>query len=159
MTNERKAFTLIEVMISVLIISTVIMALITMNGNNTHIFSSFKKQAKINQYASFFISNKEYGFENNSVDLDDLVSEFDVEDELRKKLKELKVAVIYQIVDEIDMSDFEESEEDEDTQEEIPDDSSDEEPKKVSSSLVIEIGKTTLKVKDSSVSLLRIKVQ
>ena len=159
MTKARKAFTLIEVMISVLIISTVIMALITMSGNNTHIFSSFKKQVQVNQYVSFFISKKDYGFENDSVDLDDLVSEFDVEDELRKKLKELKVEVLYQIVDEIDMSDFEESEEDEDTQEELPDETSDEEDKQVSSNLVIEIGRTTLKVKDSSASLLRIKVQ
>jgi len=156
MIKGREGFTLIEVMVSVMIISTVIMALLTMSGNNTHIFSSFKRQAKVNQYASFFISNKEYGFENDSLDLDDLVSEFDVEDELRKELKELKVEVIYQIVDEIDMSDFEESEDEEEEEEIVYED---EKPKEVTSSLIIEIGRTTLKVKDSSVSLLRIKVQ
>ena len=157
MIKAKKAFTLIEVMISVLIVSTVIMALITMNGNNTHIFSSFKKQTQINQYTSFFISNKEYGFEDDSVDLDDLVSEFDVEDELRKELKEIKVDIIYQIIDEIDMSDFEENEDD--SEEDMQEYETEEETKEVTSSLIIEIGKTVLKVKDSSTSLLRIKVQ
>jgi competence protein ComGC len=148
------AFTLIEVMISVVIISTVIMALLTMKGNNTHIFSSFKEKSKINQYASFFISNSSYGIESDSVKLDDLVSEFDVESDLRRELKDIKVDVIYQMIDQIDMSEFEESEEEEDLSNTI-----DEEEKQVNSSLIIEIGKTILKVNNTSVALLRIQVQ
>ncbi|MEA2100519.1 MAG: prepilin-type N-terminal cleavage/methylation domain-containing protein [Campylobacterota bacterium] len=156
MNKGRYAFTLIEVMVAVVIISTVIMALLTMSGNNTHLFSSFKNQIKINQYASFFISNTDYGLENEDVTLDKLVSEFDLETDLRRELKSIKVDVNYQVIEQIDMSEFEESD---DEIEEKYDDSMEEEEENVNSSLIIEIGKTVLRVHDSSVSLLRIQVQ
>jgi len=155
MAKARDAFTLIEVMIAVLIISTVIMALITMSGNNTHLFSTFKNQKQINQYASFFIANNKYGLENEDVTLDKLVDEFDLETNLRRELKTKKVAVNYQIIDEIDMSEFEEKDE-EDLDDYVDNNSEDE---NVNSSLIIEIGKTVLRVKDSSVSLLRIQIK
>ena len=150
----RKAFTLIEVMVSVVIISTVILALLTMGGNNTHLFLSFKEQSKINQYASFFISNPDYGLEDDSVMMDDLLSEFDVEDELRRELKEIKVELLYRIIEQIDLSEYEDSEEENEDSE-----ISEDEIKDTNSSLIIEIGKTTLKLKDSSTALLRIQVQ
>lgn len=155
MAKARDAFTLIEVMIAVLIISTVIMALITMSGNNTHLFSTFKNQKQINQYASFFIANDKYGLENEDVTLDKLVDEFDLETDLRRELKTKKVSVNYQVIDEIDMSEFEEKDE-EDLDDYVDNDSEDE---NVNSSLIIEIGKTVLRVKDSSVSLLRIQIK
>jgi len=155
MAKARDAFTLIEVMIAVLIISTVIMALITMSGNNTHLFSTFKNQKHINQYASFFIANDKYGLENEDVTLDKLVDEFDLETDLRRELKTKKVSVNYQVIDEIDMSEFEEKDE-EDLDDYVDNDSEDE---NVNSSLIIEIGKTVLRVKDSSVSLLRIQIK
>ena len=151
MLKAKNAFTLIEVMIAVVIISTVIMALLTMSGNNTHIFSSFKEKTKINQYASFFIANSEYGYERKTIFLDNLVSDFDVESDLRRMLKKVKVALTYQIVEQIDMSGFQESDEEEPQEQE--------EDKQVNSSLIIEIGRTTLKIDKSSVSLLRIKAQ
>ena len=43
--------------------------------------------------------------------LDDLVSDFDVESDLRRELKKVKVDLIYQMVEQIDMSEFEESDE------------------------------------------------
>ena len=151
---NEEGFTLIEVMIAVVIISTVIMALLTMSGNNTHIFSSFKDKTKINQYASFFIANSEYGYEKKTIFLDNLVSDFDVESDLRRELKRVKVALTYQIVEQVDMSEFQESDEEEEIQEQ-----EEEEDKQVNSSLIIEIGRTTLKIDKSSVSLLRIQVQ
>lgn len=88
MAKQKNAFTLIEVLVSVVIISTVIMALLTMNGNTKHLFSSFKNQTDINQYGSFFISNETYGFEkDDGVTLDKLIDGFDIDRDLRQKLK------------------------------------------------------------------------
>ena len=153
MVKGRKAFTLIEVMVAVVIISTVIMALLTMSGNNTHMFSNFKSQIKINQYASFFISNDKYGLENEDVTLYKLVDEFDLETDLRRELKSIKVDVIYQVLDQIDMSEFDDEDQSSDDIRE------DEEDESVNSSLIIEIGKTVLKLQDSSVALTRIQFQ
>ena len=150
MAKQKNAFTLIEVLVSVVIISTVIMALLTMNGNTKHLFSSFKNQTDINQYGSFFISNKTYGFEkDDGVTLDKLIDGFDIDRDLRQKLKKEKVDILYTISNKIDMGEFEEDEESENYDEE----------KEVNSNLIIEIGKTTIRTKISSISLVRIKVE
>lgn len=126
-----------EVMVAVMIISVVIMALLEMQGNTTQIFSKVGNTLKLNQYTSLFISNKDYGFENKSVDLDDLLSEFKVENELRRELKTIKVKVDYQELKRIDMSEIEEG----------------------SSNMVFELGKTTLNVDDSFASIVRFRIQ
>jgi len=126
-----------EVMVAVMIISVVIMALLEMQGNTTQIFSKVGNTLKLNQYTSLFISNKDYGFENKSVDLDDLLSEFKVENELRRELKTIKVKVDYQELKRFDMSEIEEG----------------------SSNMVFELGKTTLNVDDSFASIVRFRIQ
>jgi prepilin-type N-terminal cleavage/methylation domain-containing protein len=144
----RKAFTLIEVMIAVVIISVVIAALIQMFANNTHIFSSLKSQSKINSYVSLFIANDTYGLEDREVSLDDLVSEFNVESELRAVLRETKAKIIYKELESIDMREYEEGEEVDQESE-----------ASVNSGLVFEVGSSTIKIHDSSASLLRIQIQ
>ena len=128
---QRDGFTLIEVMVSVMIISVVIMALIKMYANNTHIYTTLKLQTDTNQYSSFLISNDNYGFENSEVRLNDLLGEFDLNDDLRRKLKMIKVKLTYQELQQI--------EDDEDT-----------------SSVILTIGKTTIKTQNSSTSFLRL---
>ncbi len=150
MHKARKAFTLIEVMVAVLIISVVIMALFEMQGNNSHFFSRFYKKIQVNQMVSFFISNKENGFEKRDVYLDDLLSEFNLEDELRRKLKEVKVELDYEELDQISMS------EDEDDSEDV---FRDEEEDEAGSEVVLEIGKTILKLDDTSTSIVRLRIQ
>ncbi|MCK4737462.1 MAG: prepilin-type N-terminal cleavage/methylation domain-containing protein [Sulfurimonas sp.] len=135
----RKAFTLIEVMVAVLIISVVITALFQMKGNSSHIFLNLSKKLEINQYSSFLISNDNYGFEKQTTTLDELLGNFKVEDELRQELKKAKIEVIYQELEQIDMS--EQSDEN------------------ASSGMIFEIGKTILKTDKSSVSLIRLRVQ
>lgn len=137
--RARSAFTLIEVMVAVMIISVVIAALLQMFANNTHIFSQITKQAKINQYASLFISNRDYGLESKNIHLDDLVSDFKLESNLAKELRDTKVKVIYQKVDQIDMSESDD--------------------KESTSSMIFEIGKTVLKINDSSIALLRVRME
>ncbi len=150
MHKARKAFTLIEVMVAVLIISVVIMALFEMQGNNSHFFSRFYKKIQVNQMVSFFISNKENGFEKRDVYLDDLLSEFNLEDELRRKLKEVKVELDYEELDQISMNEDEEDSEDV---------FRDEEEDETDSEVVLEIGKTILKLDDTSTSIVRLRIQ
>ena len=146
-SSSKDGFTLIEVMIAVVIISTVIMALLEMFANNIHIFSSLTKKTKVNQYSSFFISNPEVGLEKeDALTLYDLVDDFDIEDELRRELKEKKIKIIYQELETIDMNNFDE-------------DSIEEEEKEVNSNMVFEIGKSILKVNGSSVAVLRLQTQ
>ncbi|MBU0720373.1 prepilin-type N-terminal cleavage/methylation domain-containing protein [bacterium] len=147
--KSRDAFTLIEVMISVVIISVVILALLEMQGNSTHIFSGLKKQLKMNQYTSFFISNAEYGFEKKSVDMDELVSDFKVEDELRRELKNIKVELVYQELNTIDLREFEQSDAD----------LSEGDMSASDSNLIFEVGKTVLKTGDSTSGLMRLRFQ
>ena len=138
MHKARTAFTLIEVMVSVLIISTVILALLELFSNNSHIFSNLSKKSQTTQYMSFIIANDEYGFEDKKLTLYDMVSEFDIESDLRRELKSKKIHIIYQELDRIDMSESE----DNNTE---------------GSGMVFEIGKSVLKSDESSVSLIRIK--
>lgn len=140
--SYRDAFTLIEVMVAVMIISVVIMALIQMYANNTHIFSSMKKQTKTNQYSSFLISNDNYGFQDKNIYLHDLVKDFDLDHSLRRELKETKAKVIYKEIETIDMS---EQESDTDAE--------------VSSSLVLEIGRSILQKDGSSTALIRFRIR
>ncbi len=142
MPKSKKAFTLMEVMVAVIIISVVIMALLEMQGNNSHMFTRFSSQIKITQYSSFLISNKDYGFEKDSVYLDDLLSEFRVEDDLRRELKEIKAEIVYEELDRIDMSESDEDDEGESN-----------------SSIIFEIGKTILNVNDQSTVVMRFKIQ
>ena len=138
----KDAFTLIEVMVAVMIISVVIMALIQMYANNTHIFSSLKKQTKTNHYASLLIANDDYGFHDKNIRLNDLVKDFDLQLDLRRALKEIKVKIIYQELETIDLS-----EQESDTQSEA------------SSNLGLEIGKSILQVDDTSTALMRFRIR
>jgi len=151
--NSKHGFTLIEVMIAVVIISTVIMALLQMFANNTHIFSQLSKKTEINQYSSFFISNPTKGLENiDTLTLYDLIDDFQIEDSLRQKLKKNKIKIIYQEVETIDMSDFQEEKKDDNNED-------DEEKKDVNSNMIFTIGKTILRLNNSSISLLRLNSQ
>jgi len=129
----RGGFTLIEVMVAVMIISVVIMALLEMYANNTYIFSTTKKQIKANQYASVLIANDKYGFEDTNLRLSDLLDDFDMRDELRRKLKEVKVKVIYKELEQIEDGEGE------------------------NATVVLTIGKTIIKADESSTFMLRLK--
>lgn len=145
-TRSKEGFTLIEVMVAVMILSVVVMALMQMYANNTHIFSSLEKQSKTNQYSSFLIGNDTYGFEDTSISLDDLVQDFDIHNDLRRKLKEIKVELRYKELDRIDLSEAS-STKDENLKSEN------------SSGMVLEVGRSILKAENASSSLLRFKIK
>ncbi|MFA6196183.1 MAG: type II secretion system protein [Sulfurimonas sp.] len=151
--KTRRAFTLIEVMVAVMIISVVILALLQMFANNTHIFSQLTKQAKINQYASLFLANPDYGFETKSVSLNELVSDFKVNDALNSELKNSKVEIVYQKTEQIDMSEYDDKNREKEKLE------LNKEDKSVNSSMIFEIGKTVLKTDKSSIALFRLRLE
>ena len=151
--RAKRAFTLIEVMVAVMIISVVILALLQMFANNTHIFSQLTKQAKINQYASLFLANSDFGFETISVYLDDLVSDFKVNDALISELKNSKVEIVYQKIEQIDMSEYDDKNREKEKLE------LSKENKTVNSNMIFEIGKTVLKTDKSSIALLRLRLE
>jgi prepilin-type N-terminal cleavage/methylation domain-containing protein len=132
MRNKRKAFTLLEVMVAVLIVSVVIAAMFKVKGDaNTKLFWL---QSTINetQYNTFLLGNSDkYGFDKSSISLNELINEFDLESDLRRKLKAIKVSINYDKKDDID----------------IPTGS------------VLELGKTKLETKNFSTSILRVKIQ
>jgi len=128
----RKGFTLIEVMIAGMIISVVILGLIRLFANNTHAFMQLDKKVHRNHYLSTLFAMQKYGFEEKTTTMHELLNEFEVEDDLRRELKNIRVDLAYQKLEVVDLK--------------KPD-------------MVFEIGKSILKFDDTSLSLMRVKLQ
>lgn len=152
--DMRRGFTLIEVMVAVLIVSVVVMALYEMRGNSTHIFINLEKKSKISQFSSLFISNSDYGYENRNVTMDKLISDFDVERNLKEELKKAKVELIYQKLESIDMREFDSGDKADSAAADEAQNSSE-----VNSNLIFEIGKSILKTDETSTGFIRFRIQ
>ncbi len=150
----RKAFTLIEVMVSVMIITVVVMALYAMNGNTSFIYEKSVHAMPVNQYLSFFTSHAQYGFESEEGTLENLLEGFDVEDELRRELKAQKVKILYSEVRRIDMSEFGAEE----MQEALGEQEEPIQKEQGGNSSVFELGKTSLILEENSGYILRLRV-
>lgn len=159
----RKGFTLIEVMVSVVIISVVIGALLQIFSNNTHFFSQFKSKIDLAWRSSLLLYQDEIGgFKEKKDDeieedifLDELVKKFNIDDDLRRELKKIEADVTYKAVsiietDEMEM-DVNESDQELATQYE--------EAKEKSDGVVLEIGKTSFKIGDESTTFLRLNLE
>ena len=132
MNRTRDGFTLIEVMVAVMIVSVVIGALWQMRGDATQKFFQFQKMTQNNQYMSFLLGNAEkYGFEKSNTNMRALVDDFELESDLRRQLKSIKVSLSYDTLNSIDTND----------------------------SVILEIGKTKLKSEDFTYSLVRVRIQ
>lgn len=114
----RKGFTLLEVMISVMIITLVIGVLLQLYSNNTRLFSSMRGHSELCMRSSLLIGNSSYGYENKKVTLAELVADFDIDDDLRQKLKKYEATISYTQVKDLDM---EKQKVDEDTDSYLPD--------------------------------------
>ena len=142
MHKKREAFTLIEVMVAVMIVSVVISALLQMRGDTSNKFFNIKKMLETTQYSSFLLANDDkYGFERSSIDMKRLADDFRVESDLRRKLSSMKVKLQYEKLQIIDTSEFNSDEQNSST------------------GLVFEIGKSTMQVAKEHTSLIRIRVQ
>ena len=145
--TKRSGFTLIEVMVSVMIISVVVLALLELQANNTYSFSHLRKVGNSLQYMSLLVGSSNYGFENENLTLDRLVDRFDIDDDLRRELKGIDVKVIYNTVEQIGLSEFESKENEENA------------TQNDTSSISFEIGRTTFILKNGSASILRVRAE
>ena len=132
---DRRAFTLMEVMVAVMIISVVIAAILQMRGNSTFHYQRIGDKAKINQYLSFFIANKDYGFERKTTSLKNLSKEFELDSELRRELSSIKLNIDYEKLNILDMSEVDEG-----------------------SELVLETGKSIVHTNNATASLIRLRI-
>jgi len=107
----RKGFTLMEVMIAVMVISIVIGVLLQLFSNNTTLFSSMRGHSELCMRSSLLIGNSTYGYENKKVNLSDLVQAFEIDDDLRRKLKTYKAEITYNPVKTLDTEDLKSSDE------------------------------------------------
>ena len=132
----KKAFTLIEVMVSVMIISIVIMALLQMQANSSYMLTSLKKKNTSQQYISLLIANENYGLKDKNTRLNNLVEEFSVDDNLRRRLKKIKIKIIYNKLETIDLDE-----------------------NNTASSAKLEIGESLLKTDNSSSKIFRLRIK
>jgi prepilin-type N-terminal cleavage/methylation domain-containing protein len=154
-TRSSKAFTLVEVMVAVVIISIVVAGLLQVAANSTKIIGSVDKRLDTSTYATLFLGASIVGFEDQEITLDELVKDFKVEDELRQKLKDMKARIKYEDVMEFDSADFEDQIE-EDAQENdefvnVEDEGSE--------AATLQIGRTSIYFEDGVSSFLRIQLQ
>ena len=155
--KTRAAFTLIEVMVAVVIVSIVIAALLEMQGNTNFKFLQIKEMMKANQYTSFLLSQGvDFGFEEESFDIKRLVDDFDMESDLRRKLSSIKAKITYKELTIIDTNEFVEGEDSDN-----PESYEDEETQTASTGIILEIGKTMLQSKKENIDehLIRVRVQ
>ena len=141
---KRNGFTLIEVIVAVLIVSVVIAALLQMQGNATHKFFTIKKMMQTDQYSTFLLSNaQKYGFDSSRLDMKRLVDDFELESDLRRRLKSMPLEIKYEMLTTIDTSELEQNTN----------------TSNVNTALIFEIGKTILKSQELKIQLIRVKKQ
>lgn len=154
----RPAFTLIEVMVAVMIVSVVIAALLQMQGNASHKFLQLKEMISTSQYSSFLLSSADkYGFERSSTDMKTLLDDFELESDLRQKLSAIKVKIDYEELEIIDTNKFlqineHNQEDDMKRYENMPEQT-------MAAGVIFEIGQTRLETQNSTNKLLRVRLQ
>jgi prepilin-type N-terminal cleavage/methylation domain-containing protein len=102
---SKKAFTLIEVMVAVMIVSVVIGALLKMQGNTNHLFLKMKQMQDSSHFATFLLWNPDYGLSSEKTNLYRLVSEFDLDDDVRRYLKSVAIELSYDKIETIESDD------------------------------------------------------
>ena len=105
----RRGFTLIEVMVAVMIVSVVIAALLKLRGDTNHLFTQIQKNQQHSSMATLLLWNRQYGLQKSSTNLYNLVDTFDLDDDLRRELKNVKATITFDRVKtiEVDMLTFE----------------------------------------------------
>jgi len=157
MPKSTNGFTLIEILVSVMIISVVIGSLLQLFSTNSHTFSSIEKKIHHTNTTTLLLGNNIYGYEDKTTDLAELVKDFNVDDTLRRKLKSQKVEIIYTEVKSFDFSDAAETLTDNNLSSSQANEGEVTDASQATASL--EIGRTTLKTDSYSSSFLRIKLQ
>lgn len=113
-----KAFTLMEVMVAVVILSVMSLTLLQVRSNNTHLNSYFTNKDKASSLMSIVSSYYDIKSHNKNLHLDDEVQkEFKVDDNTRKYLKEFNFLYKNKVIATIDL--LQETDTNETTEEDI----------------------------------------
>lgn len=93
MKSMTKAFTLIEVLVSVMILAYVGTGLLQISSNSKHNFMFLKNKSEFDRLASIAFIHNDQKFHHKDVTLFDFIKDdyTNIDDELRKYLKEIKV--------------------------------------------------------------------
>jgi len=93
MKSTTKAFTLIEVLVSVMILAYVGTGLLQISSNSKHNFMFLKNKSEFDRLASIAFIHNDQKFHHKDVTLFDFIKDdyTNIDDELRKYLKEIKV--------------------------------------------------------------------
>jgi len=86
-----------------MIVSVVIAALLKMRGDTNHLFMKIQKDQHYTQLSTFLVWNKKYGLDKSHTTLYNLVDDFDMDDELRRELKQTTVDIEYKELKRIDI--------------------------------------------------------
>ena len=156
MPKLSRGFTLLEVLVAVMIIAVVIGSLIELFANNSSTFTSVHQKILHTNTTSVLLGNEIYGYEKAKTDLAELVKDFNIDDDLRRQLKNIKVEILYNEVTRIDFGEAAESIAGLDSSENGGDTLVQEATDAVTA---LEVGRTTLKINDHSSSFLRVKLQ
>jgi prepilin-type N-terminal cleavage/methylation domain-containing protein len=100
----KKAFSLIEVLVAVMLLTVVIGVVLKVQQNNLFFVEQFKESSKNDEYLSIATldQNKSKDLRNTHIYLDKVVDFKD--DDVRKILKELKVTIKDKELDEVTLS-------------------------------------------------------
>lgn len=156
MPKISRGFTLLEVLVAVMIIAVVIGSLIQLFANNASTFASVRQKILHTNTTSVLLGNEIYGYEKAKTDLAELVKDFNIDNDLRRQLKNVKVEVVYNEVRSIDFGEAAEDIADLESGESGEDTLIQEASEAVTA---LEIGRTTMRVNDQSSSFLRVKLQ
>lgn len=151
-----RAFTLLEVAISAMIISVVIGAMLQIFSNNSNYFSGFEKKLDVTWASTLLLGNQDIGFDDKTEELKSLVSSTDMRMDFIQYLDDTEAKITYQVIMLIDSMDIQESI-DERSEEEGDEYSSTEDAS--SDGINLEIGKTIFNVNDTSTYMIRIRTQ
>ncbi len=157
MAKSSRGFTLVEVLVAVMIIAVVIGALLQLFATNSHTFTSVHDRIIHADKTTLLLGSTVYGYENKKVDLAELVKDFNIDDDLRRRLKQERVEIIYREETRIDFGDAAEAMAEAESTKEGADEDVVTEVGDAANAL--EIGRTTLKIGEESSSFLRVRMQ
>jgi prepilin-type N-terminal cleavage/methylation domain-containing protein len=152
--GQHSGFSLIEVMVSVILITTVIAALLQLFANNTHMLDGMEARTDHTLRASLLLGNPKYGFEQEQTTLSDLVDDFELADSFRHRLKATRLHLGYHAdlqLDDTTLMGAETPAAEEEKEGEAA--------AETSGAFVLEIGQTTLKIGDQRSAWTRLRLQ
>jgi len=93
-----------------MIVSVVIATLLKMQGESSHKLGNIKAMLTGAPYSSLLLyTPNRVGFESSSTNLNELLSEFDIQSDLKRRVSFIKAKIEYEELERLDMSELDEN--------------------------------------------------